>query len=643
MKTLRIVILEEGGPAAGATDANPAAAQASASPYGGLDPRTLEGLSGSAAADLLRQHAMPMSFLDTATAALDEGEERSTSLEDRLQEALRSEDPSGAPLPVLLVPPERSARSEGDALAPGPLSGRQQPFERLNDSLMRVLRRHELEAALADADTRLRQIGLRDARHGLPRRELFLDRLEQAAVAVQRGGVSFTLLMIGAELPTELQPVADDSPAAAEGGSTPLPASTLLVEAMSARLQRHGRRSDSYARIGGHSWAALMLGNSSVAASMATAHKIAEDLGRPVMVAGHTLVPAVTIGVALCPQHGTDARNLLLHAHSALEQAQAGRHTVAVYDPRYSRALHSQGDNGSLTMPLQGETLAPKLALALDRHEVGVAFQPVVDLTSGRITDMEVLARWHLGAEGPIAAREFISVAEHHGLIARLTDQVLDQALSAARSWRAAGLEAGLSINLSVLLLSDRDLPARLQAALARQAWPAQALTLEISAPALMQHGDAHPDVLAELAAMGVRLAVDDFGNGLTSFLAVTELGHISQLKIDLAMLRHDARASRPEQLKAILGAATALAHGLGARVIVKGVEQGSDLEALHELGVDGLQGRLHVPPMAARQVRAWWADARQRPLHWQHGAGATGAAARVDIRLEAPPQATGA
>ena len=251
MKTLRIVILEEDGrPAAPGAAHPPAPAH-----FNGLDPRALEGLSGSDAAELLRQHAMAMSFVDTDAGGLDELEP-STSLEDRLHEALRNEDASGAPMPVMLVPPRDETAGSAN-----PPPGR----ERLNDSLMRALRRHELEATLAEAEMRLRQIGLSDARHGLPRRELFLDRLDQATISVQRGGIAFTLLMIGAELPAEL---ANDPVDPAAAPVAPGAASSLLIDAISARLQRQGRRTDSYARIGGHSFAALLIGNNSVAASM---------------------------------------------------------------------------------------------------------------------------------------------------------------------------------------------------------------------------------------------------------------------------------------------------------------------------------------------------------------------------------------
>ncbi|MCK6427249.1 MAG: EAL domain-containing protein [Burkholderiaceae bacterium] len=614
MKTLRIVILDEDG----STPARPGEGEVGHPTGGlaGLDPRRLEGLSGPAAAALLREHAQPLSFLDTDAGGLDALGDRSTSLEDRVQEALRGSDADAAPRPVLLVPP----RDEGAAT-------RGRPTERLGERLMRVLRRHELEAALGEAQARLAQIGLRDGQHGLPRRELFVDRLEQAALSVQRGGASFTLLMIGAELPApgEAPPVADGAEAI-EPTRPAAAASALLVETLTARLLRLGRRCDSYARMGGHSFAALLLGSSSVAASMSQAHRLAEDLARPLMVAGQPQRPQITIGVAMCPQHGSDARNLLLHAHAALEQAQAGRHAVAVYDPRYSRALHSPGEVGAATLPLQGEALAPLLEQALDRHEIGLALQPVVDLCSGRILHIEALARWQLPAQGAVAPRDFVAVAEHHGLIGRLTDQVLDQALRAARGWRAAGLAATLSLNLSVSQLGDPEWPRRLRAALLQHDWPAQALQLEVSAPALLRHADADPQVRAELDALGVGLAVQGFGSGLGSMLSVAELAPLTQIGVDLADLRADARSATPESLRAILAAAVALAHGLGARLVVGGIEQAADLAALHELGVDGVQGRLCAAPMAPRQLRPWWQQHRDRPLAWQHPTAAADA-----------------
>ncbi len=260
----------------------------------------------------------------------------------------------------------------------------------------------------------------------------------------------------------------------------------------------------------------------------------------------------------------------------------------------------------------------------------------MLDLLSGRLTQLEVLARWQLHHEGSVSPREFITVAEHHGLIAALTDQILDQALAAARPWRVAGLQACLSLNLSVLLLADLDLPLRLREALERHDWPAEALQCEISAPALLQHADSHPQVLAELRSLGVRLAVDDFGSGLMSLLSVTELGPVDQVKVDLAALRTDPRAGSPAALRAILAAAVAFAHGVGATLVVKGLERIEDVTALHELGVDQVQGFACAAPLPVGQVRAWWIDARRSPLAWQLAPQEGGRDLALDIDLMA-------
>jgi EAL domain-containing protein (putative c-di-GMP-specific phosphodiesterase class I) len=183
-----------------------------------------------------------------------------------------------------------------------------------------------------------------------------------------------------------------------------------------------------------------------------------------------------------------------------------------------------------------------------------------------------------------------------------------------------------------VLLLADLDLPLRVEQALQRHGWPAEALQCEISAPALLQHGDSHPQVLAGLRALGVRLAVDDFASGLMSPLSVTELGPVDQLKVDLAALRADPRAGSPGGLRAILACAVAFAHGLGAELVVKGLEHAEDVVALHELGVDAVQGFLCAAPLPVGQVRAWWIDARSRPLAWMLAQQESATALDIDL-----------
>ncbi len=612
MKTLRIVILDDGGDV-------PAGLRSGQLP--GIDLRQLEGLSGHDVAALLREHSMPAPFVDTHldSYAGPPSDFAPSELEQELRSALQTRH--GQPVALLLGHAEHGSDSPLQAAGGG------LPFERLNASLMRALRRHELEAALAESDSRLRRMGLCDRQTGLPSRELFLDRLEQATASVMRGGNAFATLVIGFEWP---QGATDTlSPTGADA----------LIEALARRLQRLGRRSDSYARIGGHTFAALLLGNNSVAGSTAMAHKITEQLARPVMADGRSLDPKVRVGIALCPQHGTDARSVMLHAQAAMEQAQHSRREVAVYDARLGLRAGAPLAAGAPTMlradairpPPTEEAVAAQLIHAIGHDELGLVFQPVVNLHPGAdgsldwtLRRLEALTRWHSASWGPIAPSTFIPIAEHHALIAQLTDRMLDRALKAAAPWREQGLVPALSINVSARLLDDPDLPERLQTLLETHHWPADALMLELPATALSQPGEVAQSVIHRLDALGVRLIVDDLGSGLSAYLSLAELGAFAERKVDLRSRGrspgHGAPAASPERLHTGLGASTpdrgaavlssllTLGAGLGAQVVVTGVEDAQTAAWLLKVGCHAAQGYAWSRPLPPEQVRGWCA-----------------------------------
>lgn len=181
-----------------------------------------------------------------------------------------------------------------------------------------ALARDELEALLHHTEERLRLLRWSDPQTGLLRHELFLDRLGQAASGVSRGGASFALLMIG---------VAHSSASARPGHDE----QATVMRALAQRLGVLGRKSDSYAQFGHSCFVALLMGNSSLTGSVAMAHKLAEALEQPLDDGGHQLVPSVSIGVAMCPQHGHDAHTVLLGAHAALDQALRSGRLVAAH------------------------------------------------------------------------------------------------------------------------------------------------------------------------------------------------------------------------------------------------------------------------------------------------------------------------
>lgn len=202
------------------------------------------------------------------------------------------------------------------------------------------LARDELETLLHHTEERLRLLRWSDPRTGLLRHELFLDRLGQAAAGVSRGGASFALLMIGvAHTGAHARPGKDEQ--------------STVMHALAQRLGALGRRSDSYAQFGQSCFVALLMGNASLTGSVAMAQKLAEALELPVDDGGHQLMPSVSIGVAMCPQHGHDAHTVLLGAHSALDQALRSGRLVAAHAG--ARRLPGQETRPApLTGPLTG-------------------------------------------------------------------------------------------------------------------------------------------------------------------------------------------------------------------------------------------------------------------------------------------------
>jgi len=296
MRTLRIVILEE----------DPTVDHATV-PH--LDPRRLMGLDGPQAAELLRQHAVALPVVGSSPHEPD----GTPAGDDELLDSLQTQRSLGVPMTLMRWPVFDAST------LPVPLDALGPPRTASTDAEPSA--GAELDAMLADSHARLHGPALSDRLTGLPGREILLDRLEQACAAVQRGGAPFSVLWI------RLQPVRREGQAA----STALPAH--VVEALAQRLQGLGRRSDSYARMGPHSFAGLLPGNSSLAGSMGLANKIAESASTLSGAQGAVRLE-VAIGVAQCPQHGTDARALLRNAHGAMEQARRRRLPMAVFDPR---------------------------------------------------------------------------------------------------------------------------------------------------------------------------------------------------------------------------------------------------------------------------------------------------------------------
>ncbi len=236
---------------------------------------------------------------------------------------------------------------------------------------------------------------------------------------------------------------------------------------------------------------------------------------------------------------------------------------------------------------------------ALERGELELHYQPLIEAGTGTVRGAEALLRW--SRDGRFVGPDtYLPAVERTDLIRPLTDFVLDRALATAAGWRRDGHEIGVSVNLATANLSEADLPGRVLHALRRHGVPASALTLEITETAQIDDNALAGEVLAALDGLGVALAVDDFGTGHSSLVRLARFP-ICELKIDRLFVQEMHTAQRP-----IVATAIELAHALGLRVVAEGVEDQAALDALRDLDCDLAQGYFVSRPLPPADFAAW-------------------------------------
>jgi EAL domain-containing protein (putative c-di-GMP-specific phosphodiesterase class I) len=240
-------------------------------------------------------------------------------------------------------------------------------------------------------------------------------------------------------------------------------------------------------------------------------------------------------------------------------------------------------------------SILSQLDSAVDKGEVWVAYQPKFDLKQRRIVGAEALARWTHPEKGPIAASEFIAAAEQHDRIGKLTDFVMEQAISAAAAVNRKHPGFGVAVNLSARLLTDRSLVLRLGAMLARHRLSPDLLTLELTETAELAGSGAAFDMLSSLRDLGVTIAIDDYGTGLSTLDYLKKIP-ASEIKIDQSFVKTmlDNRSDL-----VMVQSTIALAHSLGRKVVAEGVEHQGVLDALVDMGCDVAQGYIIGRPMS--------------------------------------------
>ncbi len=424
----------------------------------------------------------------------------------------------------------------------------------------------------------LRHQAMHDGLTGLPNRTLLFDALENTIETARETNGMFALMLMDLDRFKEV----NDTFGHHFGDA--------LLKQVSFRLQNQMRSGDVVARLGGDEFAVVLPQTADAHSVAITARRILNTLEQAFVIDTQVLEVGASIGIALYPEHGTDARTLLRRAD------------VAMYTAKQKQSGYSfHQEDGESHTPDQ-LTLVVELRSAIEKGELELHYQPKLHMRTGIMTRTEVLMRWNHPRRGQLPPSQFIPLAERTGLIRSVTDWLLDRAIGQCRTWQDAGAPIHVAINISAKSLLDQSLPGKVQAALDRWHVDPRFLKIEITESSIMADPAHALAILSMLQSMGVRLSVDDFGTGYSSLTHLRELP-IDEIKIDksfvLGMTANDADA-------AIVRTVIDLGHNLGKQVCAEGVENEETWQALKDLGCDLAQGFWIARPLPAEELMQW-------------------------------------
>jgi diguanylate cyclase (GGDEF)-like protein len=352
-------------------------------------------------------------------------------------------------------------------------------------------------------------------------------------------------------------------------------------------------------RLSGDEFALIFSNLPSQAAAEKTADIAFAHLKRPVSFDGLDMLLRCSIGMSIYPRHGRNIEALLAKADVALGIGKRqGGNTSVMFSAEFGEHLRSTFD------------LESALHTAVDRSELVLHYQPIVDARNGRVSGAEALMRWMRGGQ-LITPASFIPLAEENGLVFRMGEWAISEALQQVRRWQLRGLGlTSVSVNINVRHLVQPSLTRAVTQALEATQLPPSTLTLELTESDVMQDIEKALSALRVLKDLGVRLALDDFGTGYSSLAYLTQLP-LDCLKIDRSFIQE--MQINPQQLMVVRGI-VALGSALGLTITAEGVENREELIALQKMGCQMVQGYFFTRPLTATDFDTWWRQTRANP-----------------------------
>lgn len=427
-----------------------------------------------------------------------------------------------------------------------------------------VTERHKAQARVA-------HMARHDSLTDLPNRTLFREKMGEGLNEVAIAGGAMAVLCFDLD---NFKTVNDRLGHAA---------GDRLLRWVAARLKENVGEHDTVARLGGDEFAVLQRGPQPRSAER-LARRLVEIIGHPPPLENQSIHVGVSVGIAIAPDHGLDADELMKCADLALYQAKAkGRGAYQLFEPEMEEEARSRH---ALEQDLRG---------ALEADQFHLVFQPQVRLDTTELTGFEALLRWTHPSRGFVSPAEFIPIAEENGLIVPIGEWVLRTACATAASWP----DVTVAVNLSPVQFRSRGLVAMVTSALAEAGLPPRRLELEVTETALLDDSEATIGILHQLRGLGVRVSLDDFGVGYSS-LSYLRKFPFDRIKIDRSFV--GTIGESPESV-AIVRTIASLGSVLGVETTAEGVETVEQLDFVRACGCTAVQGYYFGKPCPAAEV----------------------------------------
>ena len=425
------------------------------------------------------------------------------------------------------------------------------------------------------AEERIAHLAHYDGLTGLANRILFLEHVSQAAKDCRQYEKRFAVHLLDLDQFKEV----NDSLGHAVGDS--------LLKEVAQRLLACVGPNDIVARLGGDEFTILQpVGGSGANDAMPLAEKILQVIAQPFEVEGHHLTVETSIGVALAPNQGLDADELLKKADLALYRAKSdGRNGWRLFESEMEHQARSR------------LTLAMDLREAVARQEFELHYQPVVSIADGLTVGAEALVRWRHPRRGTVSPADFIPLAEDTGLIIPLGEWVLRRACADAAGWPS---QVKVAVNLSPVQFRAGNLVDLIKSALWESRLPANRLEIEVTESVLLHHNEENLRVMHELQALGIAIALDDFGTGYSSMSYLLSFP-FNKIKIDREFV---ADLPRRRECAAIVSAVAGLARMLNIAVTAEGIETSEQLTLVQAAGCGLGQGYLFGRPVPMSELK---------------------------------------